>query len=298
MKKHYFPLIVSLLCLMQVKLVMAAPVLVDIDWLKSNLNDDDIVIVDMTSDEMSYSRYHIPGAIRLSYSDIVMKRKDKVSVMIPHARLAKIMGFIGVSNDTHVVIYDDMGGLHAGRLFWQLERLGHKKVSVLDGGIVSWVLAGNKVTNVPVKPKKASYEFDEPTGSINNALLEDVIEAQQKEDVTLLDVRSEEEYIGHRRFPRSGHMPGAVWMPWENALDVKNGFKLTNDGEMRKQLKQLGITKQDQPVIAYCRSGHRASQTYLTLRHLGFSNIRLYDGSMSEYQKKRHLPVIKGKNPE
>lgn len=272
------------------KIVLAAPVYVDHDWLAKNLADDNIRIVDMTSDGVQYLRYHIPGAVRLAYQDIVTKRKDKVSVRVPDAQLFKILGSLGITASTHVVIYDDMGGLDAGRLFWELERIGHPRVSVLRGGLVKWVLEGHKVDNLQVNPLSVVYQ-PAKTGYDNEATLADI---RNSATASLLDVRSRDEFVGHPRYPRSGHIPGAKWWPWEANVDFEHGFVPRSDTVLQSELTRLGVKDKEKPVIVYCRSGHRASQSYLTLRSLGYSNVKLYDGSMAEYARNKELPLEKG----
>lgn len=274
-------------------LVGADSVYVEHDWLLKNLSNKQVVIVDMTSDDVQYLRYHIPGAVRLSYQNIVTRRKDKVSVRLPDSQLFKVLGSIGLKQDQHVVIYDDMAGLDAGRLFWELERIGHKKVSVLRGGLVQWVLAGHKVDNLPVKPTPSQYKAS-AGGRKNDAGLSAVTEASKNGKAVLIDVRSQDEYVGHPRYPRSGHVPGAKWASWEDNVDFEKGFVPKRSELLMSKLASLGVKDKDAPVIVYCRSGHRASQSYLTLRDLGFSDVRLYDGSMAEYSRQRGLPLIKG----
>ena len=274
-------------------LANAGSVYVEHDWLAKSLVNKEIVVVDMTSDDVQYLRYHIPGAVRLSYQDIVMQRKDKVSVRLPDSQLLKVLGSIGIKPEQHVVIYDDMGGLNAGRLFWELERIGHKKVSVLRGGLVQWVLAGHKVDNLPVKPTPVQYKLSSG-GRKNEAALAAVTAASENGNAVLIDVRSQEEYAGHPRYPRSGHVPGAKWASWEDNVDFENGFVPKRSALLMGKLNSLGVKDKDAPLIVYCRSGHRASQSYLTLRDLGFSDVRLYDGSMAEYSRQPRLALLKG----
>jgi len=282
--------LVLLVLMLSHSILIAAPIYVDHDWLAKNLKQDNIVIVDMTSDGVQYQRYHIPGAVRLSYRDIVTKRKDKVSVRLADPKFYKLLSSLGINADKHVVIYDDMGGLDAGRLFWDLERIGHKKVSVLRGGLVKWVLEGQPVDNVPVKSLPIPHAISDK-GRANEANLEDI---RNNKTAILLDVRSRDEYVGHPRYPRSGHIPNAKWWPWEANVDFENGFVPRSDEVLQADLAKLGVTDKDKLIIVYCRSGHRASQSYLTLRSLGYTNVKLYDGSMSEYAKQRNLPLEKG----
>jgi thiosulfate/3-mercaptopyruvate sulfurtransferase len=188
-----------------------------------------------------------------------------------------------------------MGGLNAARLFWELERIGHPAVSVLDGGLVRWILAGRKVVNNAPKPVPITYRID-GNGRANEATLADVRTASAGGGL-LLDVRSEEEYVGKMLKPRTGHVPGARWWPWEQSVNFDNGFVRRPPDALRASLKQVGADDPKSPVIAYCRSGHRASQTYLTLRGLGYENVRLYANSMNEYGQTRDVPFNTGKQP-
>jgi len=270
--------------------IFAAPVLVDTDWLASNMNNKKIVIVD-TSDNTQHLRFHIPGAIHIDYSEIVYKRKqDKVSVQVPNEYFIKLLGQYGISSDDHLIIYDDMGGLNAGRLFWQLEQIGHDKVSVLNGGLVKWILEHRKVDNKPVKRLPARYVADNKKARNNLAIKTDLTNSK----AMLIDARTKDEYIGHPKYPRTGHVPGALLWDWQENIDFEKAFVLKSEKQITREHKNINLKDKNKEVIAYCRSGHRAAQTYLTLRNLGFNNVKLYDGSMAEYANNKKAPLEKG----
>ncbi|OGI39860.1 MAG: hypothetical protein A2V91_05540 [Candidatus Muproteobacteria bacterium RBG_16_64_10] len=186
-----------------------------------------------------------------------------------------------------------MGGLNAARLFWELERIGHREVSVLDGGLVQWVLDGRKVTNNAPRRAPTTYVPAGP-GRANEAPLAAVRAATA--GGVLLDVRSEEEYIGEAKKPRTGHIPGARFWPWDAAVDFERGFVQRDAATLNKTLAQVGADP-NAPVIAYCRSGHRAARAYLTLRSLGYENVKVYANSMNEYAAVRDAPLKPGKAP-
>lgn len=275
----------------------STPIFVSTDWLAKHMNDKHVIVVDMTMGGMQYERFHIPGAIRLGYGEIIKRRKDRVSVRLSNDQLAKVLGQAGISADSHVVIYDDMGGMNAGRLFWEMERIGHNKVSVVQGGLVTWILEHRKVTNKPTARKPVTHTKFTAVRA-NEAMMADVIKASNDKQITLLDVRSDEEYLGHPRMPRSGHIPGAKWWPWEDNVNFEKGFTLVEAGKINQALAKVGVKDKKQPVIVYCRSGHRASQAYLTLRSLGYENVKLYDGSMAEYARVKSNPLVLGKQPK
>jgi len=270
--------------------------LVDINWLTKNLNSPSIRLIDM-SDDTQFQRFHIPGATHLPYAAINMHNKKGVSLSIGKDNIIKILGLLGIQAKHHVVIYDDMGGLHAGRLFWELEKIGHKNISILNGGLVKWILAGKKVTAKSQNIKAVQYKAAIKPSRNNTATLEEILNTKFNNKNVLLDVRSKEEYSGHPRYPRTGHIPKAKWWEWSQSVNFENAFKMQKQTTLKKQLQQIGISKTNTPITLYCQSAHRAAQSYFTLRQLGFENVKVYDGSMSEYSKIKSAPLIKGLKP-
>ncbi len=264
----------------------AAPVYVDAAWLEPRLGDPSIVLVDMATDPTQYQRFHLPGAVYLPYDALVRRERTGVVLRVDDARLFQVLGFLGITADTHVVVYDDMGGLNASRLFWELERVGHAKVSVLEGGLVDWILGGRKVEATPVQPKPVTY-VPQGEGRANEVDLVAVKAASGDGSAAILDVRTPEEYNCDPRNKRSGHIPGAKHWPWDRSVAFDKGFTRTPVPELTASLEALGVADKNRPVITYCRSGHRASQSYLTLRALGYEDVRLYDGSMLDYERDR-----------
>ena len=274
----------------------AAPVLVDTNWVAKRLNDVDVVLVDMSSDDTQYQRFHLPGASYFpNYYLMRQRKKDKVAVRLPQNELVYMLGQMGVMRHQHIVLYDDMGGLNAGRMFFELESIGHPNVSVMDGGLVKWILEGRKVVNKTYQRPPTRY------GDVDNAraveaTMQDV-DAARKNKTVLIDVRSQEEYVGDLKKREGGHVPGAMWWEWSDSVAMEKGFVLKDKPELQQKLASLGAGDKKQPVIAYCRTGHRAAQTYLTLRSLGYENVRLYANSMGEYGLYRKAQLTRGAKP-
>lgn len=278
--------------------LFAAPsVLLDIKWLDKHLKSSDIRIIDM-SDDTQYQRFHIPGAVHLPYAAINTRTKKGVSLSVGKDHIIKILGLLGIKSNDHVVLYDDMGGLHASRLFWELENIGHKNISLLNGGLVKWVLAGKKVVAEAPEIKPVKYRVtDIKLARDNSVAIENILSSHFGDKNVLLDVRSKDEYTGHPRHPRSGHIPNAKWWEWQHAVNFDDAFKIQQPAVLRQQLSALGITQSDTPITLYCQSAHRASHSYFTLRQLGFTQVRIYDGSMSEYSQHKSAPLTKGLTP-
>lgn len=276
---------------------MAAPVYVGTDWLAGKQADKNIVVVDMSASDLQYARFHIPGAIRLPYRALLKYNKTKkYSVRLSNKELIVLLGRLGIRRNNHIVIYDDMGGLEAGKLFWHLEQIGHPAVSVVDGGLVQWILQGRKVTNKPARRLAVIYKAS-GKGLNNEAVLADVLRASHKKNSILLDVRTIEEYAGNVRKGRGGHIPGALWWQWDKSLQITAGFTRRKPQQLLVGLRKLGVDGKNKPIIAYCRSGHRAAQSYLVLRSLGFNKVRLYSNSMNEYGSIRSAPLQQGTKP-
>ena len=274
----------------------AAPVLVSTEWLAGRLGDEKLVIVDMSSDPMQYQRFHLPGAVYLSYRSLIRHRKkDGIPVSLDQDSFVGLLGRLGITRDYYVVIYDDMGGLNTGRFFRQLESIGHPAVSVVDGGLVQWILEGRKVTNVPTTPGRQTYVAS-GDGRDNEVSMDDVNRAVEKDTALVLDVRSQEEYVGDEQKRRGGHVPGARWWEWTRSVDLQRGFRWRDADALNNELAGVGADKA-KPVIVYCRSGHRASQAYLTLRSLGYENVQVYSNSMNEYGRYQAARLKRGMTP-
>lgn len=269
--------------------------LVETSWLANKLNSSNIAIVDM-SDSMQYTRFHIPGARHLPYNAITRPNKKRISLSIGSQQVMRTLGQLGIKPGMHIVIYDDTGGLNASRLFWELERIGHQQVSLLDGGLVKWILEGKQVVASHAQFPKTTYRPKTSPGYNNLATLDDLTTRKNGQAV-LLDVRSKEEYTGHPKQKRSGHIPAARWWHWEDNVNFENSFKIQSTDSLTQRANSLGLGDKQQPVIVYCQSGHRAAHSYFTLRSLGYRNVRLYDGSMAEYSLARPGSIKQGGQP-
>ncbi|MBI2855322.1 MAG: sulfurtransferase [Chloroflexi bacterium] len=221
--------------------------LVDTDWLYQHLHDPKLRVVD-TGPNSRYADSHVPGAINIPHN-YIKDANDSTHVM-PPGQFADIMGRLGISDDTHVIAYDDNDSLHAARLWWVLDYYGHSHCSVLDGGWVKWLAEGRPVsTEVPAFSASAPFtpvpnpdvfcSIDHLKGCVGN------------EGTIVWDVRSWEEHTGEnpRSNKRAGHVPGAVHMEWRDVIDPEtHTFRPIE--EIRPMLLGAGITP-DKEVITH-----------------------------------------------
>ncbi|MDG6773140.1 rhodanese-like domain-containing protein [Thiomicrorhabdus sp. ZW0627] len=270
-------------------------VFVTADWVTKH--QDKLLLVDLSS-QQAYQKFHLPSAIWVNY-DWLIRPQNGLALSGGEKYMVMVLSQLGIQPQDHIVLYDDIGNLNASRLLWELKKLGHNKVSLLDGGIVEWILKGKPVTQTVPKRLPISH-YPLPTNNLTDVLTADkkeVLAAIDDPKITLLDARSEPEYIGDKKQKRTGHIPSARWFDWSEALDVTNGFKQLPQNKLLDHLKSLGISDKQQPIIVYCNSGHRASRSMAMLESLGFNHVKLYDGSMQEYGIDKTLPLKLGKTP-
>ena len=270
--------------------------LVTTDWVAQHLADPAIRIVEVDVDTKAYSEGHVPNAVGWAWDTQLCDtlRRD----IIPKAKFEKLLGDSGISNATTVILYGDNNNWFAAWAFWQLKVYGHKDVRLMNGGRKKWIAEGRELSTDTPNVNAAAYKANEPDYSIR-AFLPDVMKASAERAAQLVDVRSPQEYSGEILAPpglpetcqRGGHIPGAKSIPWGKACNDDGTFKSVE--ELRALYGQSGITG-TQPVIAYCRIGERSSHTWFVLKYLlGYSNVKNYDGSWTEWGNLVAAPIEK-----
>jgi thiosulfate/3-mercaptopyruvate sulfurtransferase len=261
--------------------------LVETEWLAKNLKNPDIRIVyvgSMAKDDMArFGNKHIPGSMYMSLKSL-MKVLGDGSTPPNKAEFEALMGRLGISNDTHVVLYGSGGGNpFIASAFWLMDYFGHKKVSYLDGGMAKWLQEGREViSGAPPKVSPTKYTA-KPDPSIF-ADADYVLKSLKNPGVVIVDTRAPDEYTGKNAMgnKRTGHIPGAINLNfYPTNLNKDETFKSVKD--LKAIYESKGVTK-DKEVITYCQGGIRAAHTYFVLKYLlGYPKVRDYVGSWSEW---------------
>lgn len=308
MKRVIYLLIAGLVCLASSAASAAGP-LVDTEWVKTNLGKPGIVFLDVRGplagkSKKDYLDAHIPGAVYTEYLKDGWRTKDSAGTaaqLSPVPKLEKLIGDLGIDNDTHVVIIPnggkalDMGT--ATRIYWTFKVLGHDKVSILDGGMQAYAVVDEK-TKKPVNPLESGE--NKPTATTFKANFRpemiaskaEVLAAKDK-GVTLVDNRPNDQFMGinrHKLAKRSGTITGAVNLP-ESWITTNGGGKFRSTTSLQKLYKAANIGTSGKQ-INFCNTGHWASLGWFVSHELmGNTEARMYDGSMLEWSADKSLPI-------
>jgi thiosulfate/3-mercaptopyruvate sulfurtransferase len=272
---------------------------VSTQWVAEHLNDPGVRIVESNEDILLYSRGHIPGAVQI---DWIADLNDPVTRdYLNRQQFERLMSRSGISNDTLVIFYGDKSNWWACYALWIFELFSHTKTAIMDGGRLKWEKEGRLLTTeVPTVPITA-YQAPDRTDYKIRAFRDDVLKHVQA-GLPLVDVRSPGEYSGQlfhmEGYPqegslRTGHIRGAVSVPWARAANPEDGtFKPV--AQLRQLYEQEQGLKSTDSIVAYCRIGERSSHTWFVLKYLlGYPNVRNYDGSWTEWGNLVGAPIEK-----
>ena len=266
------------------------PLIVEPAELEAALGADGLLIVDLNEPEL-YAEGHVPGAVNLSFASLIGPRPPAMGTIPSAEQLSAALSSIGLTRDHHVVAYDTEGTGKASRFLWTLDVVGHPNASLLNGGFHSWGGEGHpRETDVNVS---APSDYSVTIGDSALAGKDYILGHLDDDSLVVVDCRTPAEFCGDDiRSARGGHIPGAVNFDWMLAIDRDRNFRLKGADEITVMLTERGVTA-NKEIIAHCQTHHRSSHTYMVLKSLGYTNIKGYDGSWSEWGANQAFPVVK-----
>ena len=276
---------------------IAAPsnFLVSTDWLEKNLNNPKLRIIEVSVDTGVYERGHIQGAVNFKWhTDLVDPVKRDIA---SKENFEKLLRQAGINNDSTIVIYGDSNNWFAAWGAWVFDIYGVKDVKLLDGGRKKWEAEKRPLTPLATQVAAGNIKVSDANNNLRAKLIDVVAVANKKSDTALVDIRSNDEFTGKVIAPagvqelaiRAGHIPGAVNVPWGQAVAEDGTFKSAE--ELKKIYGAVGIDGK-KPIITYCRIGERSSHTWFALSKILGYNVKNYDGSWTEYGNSVGNPII------
>ena len=252
---------------------------------------DSIRLLDARPNAADYAAGHLPGALHADLNRDLSTAQDPGHDPVrggrhplpPLERFAVQMGAWGIGPTTEAVVYDAAGGGNAAaRLWWMLRALGHRRVSVLDGGLQAALGVGMTLT-VEASPVSPCPPYPANRWALPTVDAEAVEAIRRDPSRRLLDVRSRERWRGDSEpfDPVAGHIPGSLNLPWNNNLEPDGRFKSPED--LRAQYEVLLDGVLPERLAVHCGSGVTACHTLLALEVAGLPGASLYVGSWSEW---------------
>ncbi|MFL2546692.1 MAG: sulfurtransferase [Candidatus Rariloculaceae bacterium] len=278
--------------------------LIDAETLATHIGEADWVVVDcrfqLTEPDAGFAAYregHIPGA-RYAHLDNDLAAPigpaDGRHPLPDPDQLVKTLSRWGIGNDTQVVLYDDVSGAIAARLWWLLRWIGHERVAILDGGLNAWLAHREPLETKTPHSNSAEFSPAPPNSDwvVQSSELTGLIDS----GAMLLDARSGERFRGEAEpiDPIAGHVPGARNLPF-SALVTEKGTLLERD-ELRERFGQVLGRTEGNNVVAMCGSGVTACHLLFAMSAAGMTVGRLYAGSWSEWIRDNEHEIATGPN--
>jgi len=288
-------IIVTLIFFFFVSSANAADPLVENSWLKKNLKNSNVFVLDIRNklDGGGYEAFksgHIPGSVHSDYLKDGWRTtiKGVVGQFPGKKALGQLIGGLGIDNSKHVIIvYGGVSSLDFGsaaRVYWTFKTIGHENVSILNGGYKGWVNGGNKVVSGENSITQAS--FNTKLNKKYFASFSEVQKAQKGRGTQcLIDARPAAFFTGEKKHAKAripGRLANARNLQEGNLIDAS--FKIKPSSEIKSQFGGLDGIAKYKGYISYCNTGHWAATVWFGLSEIAqIPNVKMYDGGMTHW---------------
>jgi len=262
----------------------------------------------MNKDRKPIEEFHQQRILGARYFDIeeISDHSSALPHMVPSSEhFSEYMSGLGVSNSDHVIVYTQPGSFSAARCWWMLRLFGHEKVSILDGGIASWITLGAPTESGAVSSQSSVNEvvFNCSYNAKYIATWQQVLSIVNSGSAQIVDVRSRARFLAQAPEPRpglpGGHIPGSLNLPFTDLLDANDVTKFRPVLQLKETVMNSGIIFGADLVFS-CGSGVTAAVLYFSLHLLGIDmdKLALYDGSWTEWASRPDLPRVDSSKAE
>lgn len=276
-------------------------ILVSTGWLADNMDASDVRIVDATyflpevgrDAAAEYEARHIPGAVFLDLGELADMTSPLPNTVPSAEKFASRMQALGLGDGSRIVIYDNSPHRSSARAWWLFEIFGAPNAAILDGGLGKWIAEKRPVESGKVQLRHRHYTVWRDDAAI--ATKQELLANLKSGDAQVVDARTMSRFTAEepeiRHGMASGHIPGSVCLPNSKLFNADGTWKRGH--ELKGLFIEAGVNL-DKPLITSCGSGVTAASLLFGARLLGKTDVRLYDGSWSEWGADPATPKATG----
>ena len=275
--------------------------LVTTEWLEGELGASDLRVIDATiflpgagrNARAEYEAEHIPGAVFMDLDEIVDSAHPAPHMLPPEHKFASRMQSLGLGDGNRFVVYDNSPLHSSARAYWMLKIFGAHYVAILDGGLQKWKAEGRPLESGKPQVRHGHFTAFLDKGAVaDKSFVKSLLGGDSHE---IVDARGAARFRGEEPEPRPGvspgHIPGAKNLPQTSLFNSDNSWKQSED--LRAAFEEAGVDLA-KPMVATCGSGVTAAVLTFGAQLLGKADVKLYDGSWSEWGADPETPKATG----